>query len=227
MTTVKRIVCFANSRKLSARCVAGKELLVGRPGSWIRPVSTRPEGEVSLSERRYPDGSDPRVMDVIDVPLLTAKPRGYKLENWLLDATRRWTKVGRAEWKDLARLTDPITPLWFNNHHTFHGLNDEIPLELANTLSGSLRLIRVDHLTLRVLTTGEVFGKAKRRVQGRFLHYGTEYWLWVTDPAYERAYRPKPDGDYEIGESFLTISLGEPYNDACYKLIAAIIACDG
>ena len=32
-----------------------------------------------------------------------------------------------------------------------------------------------------------------------------------------------PDGHYEIGESFLTVSLGEPFNDACYKLIAAIM----
>ena len=30
MATVKRIVCLANSRKLSGRCVAGKELSSGR-----------------------------------------------------------------------------------------------------------------------------------------------------------------------------------------------------
>jgi hypothetical protein len=40
---------------------------------------------------------------------------------------------------------------------------------------------------------------------------------------YERTFLAKPDGDYSLGESFLTVSLGEPHNDACYKLIAAII----
>lgn len=54
-----------------------------------------------------------------------------------------------------------------------------------------------------------------------------EYRLWVTDPGYERAYLAKPDGEYELGESFLTVSLGEPHNDACYKLIAAIIGRAG
>ena len=49
------------------------------------------------------------------------------------------------------------------------------------------------------------------------------YHLWVTDPGYEREYLLKPDGDYEIGETFLTVSLGEPLNDYCYKLVAAII----
>ncbi len=29
----------------------------------------------------------------------------------------------------------------------------------------------------------------------------------------------KPDGEYEFGESYLIVSLGEPKNDACYKLL--------
>lgn len=89
-----------------------------------------------------------------------------------------------------------------------------------------MRLVWVDRLTLSVFKPGEAFGNPKRRVQGRFRHDGTEYRLWVTDPGYERAYLAKPDGDYEIGESFLTVSLGEPHKDACYKLIAAIIDRD-
>jgi hypothetical protein len=83
--------------------------------------------------------------------------------------------------------------------------------------------VRVPRLTLSVLTPGEAFGNSKRRVQGRFVHHGSEYRLWITDPSYERTYLAKPDGDYKVGESFLTVSLGEPFNDACYKLIAAIL----
>ena len=74
-----------------------------------------------------------------------------------------------------------------------------------------------------VCTPGEAFGNNKRRVQGRFRHAGQEYALWVTDPGFERAYLAKPNGIYDINECYLTISLGEPYQDACYKLIAAII----
>ena len=59
MTIVKRVVCLANSRKLSGRCVAGKELVSDRPLRWLRPVSNREHEEVSEYERQYEDGSGP------------------------------------------------------------------------------------------------------------------------------------------------------------------------
>ena len=120
-----------------------------------------------------------------------------------------------------------VGPLWVNGHSTYNGLNDKIPLSLASESQNSLRLIYVDLLTLCVFKPGEAFGNHKRRVQGRFKYDGTEYRLWVTDPIYERAYLARPDGSYEIGESFLAVSLGEPYKDECYKLIAAIFQPDG
>lgn len=78
-----------------------------------------------------------------------------------------------------------------------------------------------------MLTNGErplsISGWAGTRVQGRFSSDGTGYWLWVTDPIVERQYLAKSDGDYPVGETYLTISIGEPYQDYCYKLIATVI----
>jgi hypothetical protein len=223
MVAIKRIVCLANSRKLNGRCVAGIELAADRRVGWIRPVSSREHEEVSEYERQYEDGSDPRVLDIIDVPLLSAQPKGCQQENWLLAPDRYWIRVGQFNWIELKRLADPVAPLWINGNSTYNGINDRIPLSLIGELNNSLRLIRVERLTLSVFRPGEAFGNSKRRVQGSFYHGDSKYILWVTDPRYETAYRAKEDGDYEIGECFLTISLGEPYNDACYKLIAAII----
>jgi hypothetical protein len=221
--TVKRIVCLANSRKLNGRCIAGIELSESRRVGWIRPVSGREHQEVSEYERQYPDGSDPRVLDVMNVPLTTPQPKGFQQENWLLDPAYYWERIDRFPWTGLARLVDRVAPLWVDGHNTFNGRNDKIPLTLVEKLRSSLRLVRVPRLTLSVLTPGEAFGNSKRRVQGRFVHHGSEYRLWITDPSYERTYLAKPDGDYEVGESFLTVSLGEPFKDACHKLIAAIL----
>jgi hypothetical protein len=226
MATVKRIVCLANSRKLSGRCIAGKEFGGAAVGTWIRPVSTREHGEVSEYERQYEDGSDPEVLDIIDVPLLDPQPKDFQQENWLLDPDYYWEKAGRATWSDLSRLADHEDPLWIDGIHTYNGLNDKIPLAEIGSVRSSLRLLRVGVLGVSVFKPGEAFGNLKRRVQGRFKYGGRDYHLWITDPVYERAFLSKPDGDYELGESFLTVSLGEPYNDSCYKLVAAIIEHD-
>lgn len=227
MPTTKRIVCLANSRKLSGRCVAGIEFSGQRRVGWIRPVSAREHEEVSEYERQYQDGSDPRLLDVMNVPLLEPRPKGYQQENWLLDPDSYWQKVGRLNWGDLHALAEPSGTLWINGDSTYNGTNDRIMLPQAAALRSSLRLVYVERLTLSVFRPGAAFGNPKRRVQGHFDHAGTHYRLWVTDPVYERHYLAQNDGDYVIGESFLTVSLGEPYEGACYKLIAAIIERNG
>jgi len=227
MATVKRIVCLANSRKLNGRCLAGKEFGGSGVGAWIRPVGAREHGEVSEYERQYEDGSDPKILDVTDVPLLGPQPKDFQQENWLLDPDYYWEKAGRATWEDLIRLADRIEPLWLDGINAYNGMNDKIPLAQVGSVRSSLRLLHVGTLGISVFKPGEAFGNPKRRVQGRFEYSGSEYRLWVTDPVYERAFLSKPDGDYKLGESFLTVSLGEPYNDACYKLIATIIERDG
>ena len=227
MSGRKRIVCLANSRKISGRCIAGREWAEGRgAGPWIRPVSARENQEVSEYERQYEDGSDPRVLDIIDLPVLEPRPKGHQTENWLLDPMYYWEKAGSYSPLDLAALTDPVEPLWRDGGSTYHGRNDRIPVESASAVSGSLRLIRVEEIEIEVFMPGEAFGNPKRRVQGRFVHSDREYALWVTDPGYERRYLAKLDGRYRLGECHLTISLGEPYEGALYKLIAAIIEPD-
>ncbi len=227
MPVVKRILCLANSRKLNGRCLAGKQFGGTAAGTWVRPVGAREHGEVSEYERQYEDGSDPRVLDLIDVPLIGPQPREFQQENWLLDPDHYWVKAGRATWSDLTRLADRTEPLWIDGIHTNNGLNDKIPLASVGSVRTSLRLLHVSTLGISVLKPGEAFGNPKRRVQGRFNYGGKEYRLWVTDPVYERVFLAKPDGDYRLGQSFLTVSLGEPYQDACYKLIVAIIERDG
>lgn len=224
----KRILCLANSKKHAGRCVAGRAVTANGAGPWIRPVSARPGEEVSENERQYEDGSDPRLLDVINVPLIHARPHACQTENWLLDPGYYWTRVRRVGWGELLQFVESPSTLWVNGHHTYHGENDEIPQEEADALPGSLCLIHVDHVDLHAFAPQEAFGNPKRRVQARFAHEGVSYALWVTDPVVERQYLARPNGYYGLGECCLTISLGEPFEKANgqsyrYKLVAAII----
>ena len=181
----KRIVCLANSRKPSGRCIAGREINEGGVLGWVRPVSARLGEEVSLSERQYESGGDPEVLDVVEVPILEPKPKDCQQENWLLDPNTRWKRAGRLEWKGLLTLTEAPERLWVNESSTHAGLNDQISLESAKNLKSSLVLIHVNELHLHVLRWERDFGSPRLRVQGRFQHHVEHYWLWVTDPGFE------------------------------------------
>ena len=192
MSTTKRLVCLANSRKLSGLCIAGKEIRGSGYGNWVRPVSARNTEEVSEEERQYEDGSDPTVPDIVDIPLLRSNPKDYQQENWLLDPDYYWTKAGRKNWDELAQVLDPIEPLWVDGSSTYNGRNDRIPLAQATTLASSLRFIHVDDLIISVFRPGEDFGNLKRRVQGRFVHGGTRLpILPIESPAWTSPVFPK------------------------------------
>ena len=220
---VKSFVCLANSRKLSGRCIAGREMVDGRPEGWLRPVSDREREEVSEYERQYEDGSDPGLLDIIDIALISPRPNRYQTENWLLDPEVYWSKSTTFPWDDLHQLTDPIEDLWSVGSSTVNGQNDRISFAEARKLKSSLRLIELRNLTVSVFAPGKTFGNKKRRVQACFSHNHQDYKLWITDPEYERRYLKMANGDYTIGPCYATISTGEPHRGYCYKFVAAII----
>ena len=204
----KRIVCLANSRMKPGRCIAGKDI---ESGSWIRLVNGNPGEGLSEREYQYGDGSDPKKLDIIEVPLTEHHPRGHQSENWLLDPIVHLTRKGRVAWSDLAKLADDPKVLWRNDFS-----RDRVPPDMAENFSCSLYLIRVQDMAI----CGGSF--SKKQVRGMFTHYGDSYDLAVTDPAIESEYTT--NGEYTVEECYVTVSLAaEPYLGNYYKLIAAII----
>jgi hypothetical protein len=225
--TIKRVVCLANSRKYSGRCVAGKELKSdGSSGAWIRPVSHRDSEELSIVDRRYKDESDPQVLDIIDIPLKYPQPKHYQSENWRLVRGHYWVRAGRAKWQDLKRMADDPAELWLNASTAHGDRNDRLSETDAKKLDRSLYLLHNDNLKVRVFAPRAAYENLRRRVQAHFVHRDVSYQMWMTDPVIEKSFRARKDGEYEIGECFLTVSLGEPYNGDCYKLVAAVITPD-
>ena len=88
----KTMVCFANSRKLGGRCVAGKELIDGKPGKWIRPISERQDQELSLTEYSYKNKSVPGLLDIIKIKFQSHKPSENQIVNYLIDSHIKWVK---------------------------------------------------------------------------------------------------------------------------------------
>jgi len=218
----RTIVCLANSRKLAGRCIAGRVIEDGGIREWLRPVSARQHQEVSRSERLYANGREPQLLDIIEVPLIEPCPEGYQQENWLLSG-QRWARVGSFQGDRVAELVDGAGPLWLNGWSTYNGCNDQIPLENAAELRSSLRFVRADGVRLHIFRPSAAFGNDKRRVQAQFEFENDRYGLWVTDPAIEDEFLSREDGWYDLGERYLTISLGEPFREHCHKLVAAVL----
>ena len=218
MSVTKRILCLANSRKRTERCVAGIEIIDHKPAGWIRPVSGRPDHEISPKERRLTNGDEPRLLDLIDIPVREHSPWLHQHENWLIDQHEGWTFVKSIAWEHLALVVDKTESLWPNGHHSKHGVNDHVPLEEAESLETSLKLIHVPNVQLTVFKQ-----YYRPQLRARFSSCGDEYVLKVTEPIMEADYFARGDGEYELGESYLTISLSEPFQGACYKLAAAVI----
>lgn len=224
MSAIRRIVCLANSRKVSGRCIAGKEIEHDTFGQWIRPVSARTTGEISEEERRYEDGTSAQMLDVIDVPVIGHAVGGHQIENYLIDPNEYWKKAGVLPRAGLAQLTDHPETLWKNGDSTLAGQNDRVRIEAGRVPAGSLYLISPERLVVHVLSETAGLIKLRRRVRASFYYRSTRYNWVVTDPGVEEAFLAKPDGSYSLDDAYLCVSLSEVYSDGySYKLVAAII----
>lgn len=226
MSYLKTIVCFANSRKTSGRCVAGKEVHESGAGAWVRPVSDRPNHEVSEEERRYKDGGDPQLLDIIKVPCTRHDPVSHQHENHVIDPNYYWSKEGRVAWGAIHVWVDHPANLWGVGEGSYAGLNNRVAVGQEDGVS--LYLVAVERMQLIVGPKAPQYS-SKRSVQGEFAYNGTTYRMDVTDPVIERNYLAQADGHYEIMQPVLCVSLGDPHQATgatqsyFYKLIAAVL----
>ncbi len=219
--TTTRIICLANSRKYSGWCLAGKEFLDGHAGRWLRPVTSEATGELSLADITLPNGNVPKPLDIIQVGLRQSRPHSYQSENHVI-AHERWTWHGTLPRTEVPQLCDKVDRLWINGYHSLTGHNDRMPVELVReTLSSSLLFIRPEGLCIRL----DEDAKGLPRVRASFTYNKERYGLAVTDPVIAERYLPMKLGDYPVEgcQPFLTVSISEPFEGLCYKLIAAII----
>jgi hypothetical protein len=220
MNYAKTIVCFANSRKHSARCVAGKEWHDGRPGEWVRAVSDRQTHEVSAEERCYENGQEPQVLDIIRVRCQRPEPVSHQCENHVIDAAAYWVKQGRLPWPRILAWLDNPDALWSLGEEAVAGVNNRV--SIGREEGKSLYLIAVPRLSLWVGRKAPTRPDSKRAVRGEFTYRGTAYRLDVTDPVVEDKYLAEHDGQYDIAKAVLCVSLGDPFEGYSYKLIASV-----
>ena len=91
------MLCLANSRKDSERCVAG----LRSDGTWLRPVSTPQGGALKRGQMMLDEmGRSVEPLDIVAVPVEQPVPLRHQPENWLI-ADRPWRHLRTVEVADV------------------------------------------------------------------------------------------------------------------------------
>jgi len=225
----RRIICLANSKKFKGRCLAGKLYTHGRIGGWIRPVSNRADDSLNKIEREVGKDTEPQLLDILEFGIKKSVASGHQIENWLINSNRIMVRTGRVSPLDLLPAIDKPINLWHTGKSSkAYGTNDLVPENRIADANCSLYLIKVDKLNVQVITNN--FGYVSRQVRGEFTYIGETYNLVITDPKIDSQYKLNKDGQYEVNNVLLTISLAKTEyetksigSSGYYKLIAGVI----
>jgi hypothetical protein len=220
----KDIVVLSISRRYGGNCVAGKVFQGEDKRKWIRPVSELEHEELP---RRLPiTGNNPlELLDVVSVPLerKTSNPdRPYQTENYLM-GNGFWKTIGTLSEDDIPSLCDECETLWRNEEHEGGlGQYDRVSATYANqNIHDSLRFIKPEDLEINVQREA----MNRKKLRACFTYKGIYYKLAVTDRKTEKALKSQgEDLSFQYNDkTYLCVSLGEPYNGFCYKLVAGVL----
>jgi len=208
-----KIICLANSYKYNGHCIAG----LNEAGQWVRPVSSSKKRAID-KETRIIDGSEPQILDILEIPLHAHGPvEGCQPENKLLK-DGQWKKVGRVRPKDLLKYCEDDSVILHNNlDHVRASCFKMIPSYGWK----SLQLVR----NKNVVFEQDENNKAKWRAN--FVNSkGNALSLRVTDPATcERLER----GENISKDCLLTVSMASGWSPdkqtakRCYKFVASVV----
>lgn len=220
------VVCLANSRKYGGRCFAG--LLLDGSG-WLRPVSRdrASHGALKNAAMRLPDGTEPKLLDTVVFKVSAPRPLGYQMENWEL-AGGQWTRSTYEVSPDFLHAQLVKGPALLG------GTDDREPLGRFNSKEPGPSLALISPDRNEVSWERHKTSLGQRQVRAAFRLSRQPYNLVVTDPEWESRV-PLGEGAYsseELGVAsgtsiLLTVSLGEPLEEYCYKLVAGVILFSG
>ena len=188
---------------------------------------------MSSAEQRLPDESRPEVLDIVEVGLSEAVPNGFQSENWRLDPTYRWQRVGRWNYDDALAVLDQPPTLWSNSSSSTVGTNDRVAERDLRHHQRSIGLIQP---SAPVVVVSQNPFSGSKEVRLKFRHQRVEHELKITDPAYHGVFIARSLGHYPLVDGTLvTVSLAEPYaapqqpgaEAYSYKIVAAIIEPGG
>jgi Dual OB-containing domain len=216
------MLVLACSKKWEGRCVAG---ISKRTRGWLRPVSRRIHRELGSYHYRI-NGRDIEPLDVVQIEYGDNLNDPSQPENVEVGASR-WRLTGRVDAADAGPvLARHIIegPALLGNHGA--ALLEE---EATRGVEASLALVRPTWAEFSLEPTHP--GKDRTRPRASFEFDGEEYDLALTDYLVAPRLVAAGIGAHGLADLglpsnsdvFLTVSLAEPQDGWCTKLVAAVM----
>ena len=243
----KTLVIFANSRKESGRCIAGKDIDTGK---WIRPISAEEHGELDNSYLPI------ELLEKFNIEFLKHQPWiNHQPENYLISHKIWETATPKIERNDIENFLDKPNNLWLygsyrdkkNDYVLYKSIKDG-----SISIEQSLYLIKVNNLVY-THNTNNYRMKGVKQWRAQFIYNEVKYDLAVTDDNWTKVLDDIVNCQYQMKNSpyliidikqklphpvieiknysYLVISLGNEYKPQlsthkygfCYKLVAAVL----
>ena len=171
----KTIIVLANSTKNRGHCIAGIEYT---DGNWIRPVSNYGNGELYPQQIAFSDGTQPSLLDVVEIPVVANAKSPLQPENWTIQEGIVWKKnlEGKCSKEMLLSMVAEPNDIWLqpnyeSNRNSHDYLHNHPPYS-------SLVLVKI---SAAKLWKDRSFN-GKEIVRSLFSYHGVTYTLNVTDP---------------------------------------------
>ncbi|HAG12085.1 MAG TPA: hypothetical protein DCK76_12135 [Desulfotomaculum sp.] len=202
----KDIILLTTSKKSGNYCIAGVEK---ERGNWIRIISEddRIQHAIRSEDMIYENGNKPQIMDIVRIKCKGIKPNYYQPENYILDNSVSWQKIGRTNIQELLNIHCAE-----NKQFVFFNSDKYIDSEFIKTLNDeekySLTLISPEDVCIHVKRWPE-----RQQITMSFIYNGYRYnFMPITDTEFENIYLKYQDGNYNYQDNcLLVISLGDIY----------------
>lgn len=211
----KKFVCLAKSARDGGFCIAGKEIdKNGNIGDWFRPVGRDVES-LSASDCTFDIGH------IVTCKVSNHAPSSTQSENYKIAQQPNWQTVAIFPKPNIASLLDSPQSLWSTDFDSssYHGVNDKV--SQASATGNSLYFIKIAGGTI-TKQDQSYEGKQSIKLRLAFSYNDERYSLIVTCPDLSDNYWNKIQvgESEEIGPCYITVSLAQPFNGYCYKLVA-------
>lgn len=239
------IVVLAKSYKPGGRCIAGKLVEYTaenkvKIGAWVRPVGNDETGHAALTNEiySYEDGTEVKVLDIVEVPVTRHFPIDGQPENYVIDDSKKWKRISSLSAESIPKIVENAESVWNDPRAESHIVTAEY--DERGLITQSLYLVQPSNLLITLSNEFNEYEQSyKKKIVASFSYSGVNYEnISVTCPSARRILTnqyPNEDQDPIVlplrkGDDYvLCMSLSPRFgtDEHHYKLVATVFDFDG